>query len=202
LETGLPVSKDFRTARYQGSTSQALVVYYPYPECLRVLDPRVEADLPRPVDMPKELKDAVPLSNLAQIIPDPAQPAQLPGDVFRYIPEENNWCYFYEKADLARQEGDWQAAADYADQALSQGRKLASTWELLPFIEGYARSGQLDKAHDLTLQAHQANPDGREVTGEILCTTWERMRQGSGNGEPGDLAAGAGEVLKELGCEK
>ena len=202
MESGLPVNKDFRTARYQGLRSRALAAFYPYPECLRVLDPEVEAGLPRPVNMPKELKEAAPLSNLGQILTDPTKPAQLPKDIFHYVPEENSWCYFYEKADLARQEGDWQAAADYADQALSLGRKLASTWELLPFIEGYARSGQLDKAHELTLQAHQANPDGRAMTGEILCATWQRLRQGSGNQESSDLAIRASEILQELDCEK
>ena len=42
LKPGQAVSKDFRTTQFKGSTDQALVVYYAYPNCLRVLDAEVD----------------------------------------------------------------------------------------------------------------------------------------------------------------
>ena len=198
LTPGLPVIKDFRTTEFVGSTSNALVVYYPYTHCLRVLDPQVDLGLPRPLDMPREMKDAVGISNLEQIVPDPALPAQLPETVFKYKPPENTWCYYYEKAELARQEENWQEIADLGDQALIENWKLDSSWELLPFIEGYARSGHLEKARQLSLEAQRKRPEGKWLTEEILCSTWTRI--GKDAAPENALASFATEVKKELEC--
>lgn len=198
LTPGLPVVKDFRTTQFTGSTSHALVVYYPSPHCLRVLDPQVDQGMPRPLDMPREMKDAVGISNLEQIIPDPALPATLPEALFKYRPPENTWCYYYEKAELARQEENWQEIADLGDQALTESWKLDSSWELLPFIEGYARAGHLERARQLSLEAQRKKPEGKQLTDELLCSTWTRMGQDAA--PENDLASFATEVKKELDC--
>ena len=49
----------------------------------------------------------------------PAQPPYLLG------PEpEHDWCYYFEKAELARQQADWQQVAMLGDQALGDGKKF------------------------------------------------------------------------------
>jgi hypothetical protein len=198
LKPNLPVVKDFRTAQFIGSTSQALVVYFDYPHCLRVLDPRLDPDLPRPMDMPRELKTAARISNLDQIIPNANPTAMLPEEAFRYFPAENGWCYYYEKADLARQEGDWKEIARLGDQAFSKYPKLHTTWEALPFIEGYARSGDMEQARKLTMQARRLNPDGKAVTAEILCSLWLYIQQNSASADP--LHSYASSIMNELSC--
>jgi hypothetical protein len=198
LEPGLPFTKTFRTATFTGNTSNTLVIYYDYPRCLQVLDPALGDDLPRPVDMPREMRSAVALSNLDQIVTSPAAPASLPASLFKYRPAEDTWCYYYEKADLARQQQDWPAVAALADEAFSQNPKIATTMEALPFIEGYARAGRLEEARALTGQVWSARPDGRRMTEDLLCATWKRIGQ-----TPGDnpsLAAYAEDVVARSGC--
>jgi hypothetical protein len=62
---------------------------------------------------------------------------------------QRTWCYFYEKAALARQQGDWQEAARLGDQALSAGYRARDFSEWLPFLEGYAYSGRFEEASRL-----------------------------------------------------
>jgi hypothetical protein len=199
LQPGLPVEKGFRTTQFQGSTSQALVVYNPYPECLRVLDPAFDGGLPRPVGMSKEMKEAAQLSNQGQIAPF-AQPAVLSPALFKALPAEDSWCYYYEKADLARQLHDWQRIVALGGQAFSQPRKLASTWELAPFIEGYARAGEWPRARQLTREALDARPEGKWMTAEILCAVWRRVE--TGLGDNAGAQAKVDEMFAQLACKE
>lgn len=195
---GVPVEKVFRTAVFTGSTDHALVIYYPYPQCLRVLDPQAHQDTPRPIDMPREIKEAIPISNLDQILTGADPAAALPAALFKYRPDESSWCYFYEKAELARQQGEWGKVVALGDQALAKEKKFGTTWELLPFIEGYARGGQPEKARQLTLEARRLNPDGRAVTLELLCSLWNRLgNEAETNPGLGSLASG---IRAELEC--
>ncbi|MGW8251273.1 MAG: hypothetical protein ACWGO1_11575, partial [Anaerolineales bacterium] len=154
LEPGMPVVKELRNACFTGSTSGALAVYYAPSRCLRVLDADIEIGFSRLPGMPREIREAARISNLAQIVPDADTPARLPAALFRYLPPEGEWCYYYEKAELARQEGDWQEISRLADEALSGDVKIDSSLELLPFIEGYARTGQVEKARQHIGQYH------------------------------------------------
>lgn len=192
LKLGLRFNKQFRTTSFQGATGKMLVVYDAYPHCLRVLDANIDADLPRPVDMPKALKAAILLSDLELIDPAPKLPAQLAHALFRYLPSEDSWCANYEKADLARQQGEWQAIVKLAEQAFATPVTVDNTYELLPYIEGYARSGMLEKARELSLQASKVIPEGRQNTKAILCKTWTRLEDEAG--------VDASKVLNELGC--
>ena len=194
LEPGIPVVKDLRNVWFTGSTSQALVVYYSPPRCLRVLDPKVDQGISRLPGMPRKMKEAEDISNLAQIISNPVYPARLPTVLFKHLPHENSWCFFYEKAELARQEGDWHEISRLGDQALGGDFKVDSSIELVPFIEGYARTGQLEKARQLSLEAHRKKPEGRQLTDEILCTTWSRIGLDHGS------KSLVNDMMGELGC--
>jgi hypothetical protein len=77
-----------------------------------------------------------------------AVPVQPPAEVFGREPE-HDWCYYYQKIDLARQTGDWAAAVKLADEALAQRYSAADRSEWLPFIEAYVNVGETDKAQEL-----------------------------------------------------
>ena len=198
LEPGIPVIKDLRNARFTGSTSQVLAVYYSPPRCLRVLDAKVDQFISRLPGMPREMKEAANISNLAQINPNPTSPAQLPAALFKHLPLEDSWCYYYEKAELARQAEDWQEVSRLGDQALVGEFKVDSSIELVPFIEGYARSSLVEKARQLSLEAQRKKPEGKQLTEEILCSTWSRI--GLDASPESALAASTSDVKRELGC--
>jgi hypothetical protein len=197
LVPGVPVIKPFRTAEFHGLTSQALVVYYAQPNCLRVLDLSSDLVPLKKADIPPELIGAVPLSNLAQIQTG-APAVELPPKLFRSTPEEESWCYFYEKADLARQLGDWQEIVDLGEQAFNLKPRLERTWEMLPFIEGYARAGQKAHARELTLQALQAGQGNSPAASKLLCAVWEQIQEDLET--PPALKSFAGEVRAEIDC--
>jgi hypothetical protein len=86
-------------------------------------------------------------SNIAQIIPNGTSPI-IPENPFGKEPE-HDWCYFYQKANLARQKGDWTEVLNLANDASLMGFLPGDPSEWMPFIEAYAVTDQLNKASDL-----------------------------------------------------
>lgn len=52
------------------------------------------------------------------------------------------WCYYYQKADLAMQVGDWQSAHDFSQQAVDMGYRPQDAVEWLPLIQASAIMGE------------------------------------------------------------
>lgn len=57
----------------------------------------------------------------------------------------HTWCYYYQKASLARQLGDWDSVARLGAQALQAGFYPSDKIEWLPFMQAYVKLGQTDK---------------------------------------------------------
>jgi tetratricopeptide (TPR) repeat protein len=105
------------------------------------------------------------------------------------------WCYYFEKADLARQLGDWELAKSLWEQAESRNIKPLHGLEYLPFIEAYARLNDWEKAVVLNRQSNRASPEMESA----LCPFWQRMDQElpRSNGKDYFLP----EAVKLLGCK-
>jgi hypothetical protein len=193
LEPGQPVSFEYRTVDFKGSTSQAVTILVPPNACLHVLDP-VYAGGDTYERQPRFLRDAIPLSDPALILPDAGTPA-MPAALFGKEPP-HTWCYYYAKAELARQVGDWKTVAALGDEARAQGYVPGDALEWLPFIEGYVISGDYKSAKVLSLLAYR--DDSRPRKG--LCHTWQRiLDNGEGNAEVKTLAS---EMLGEFNCTR
>jgi len=169
FERGDEIEQPYRATFFTGSTSQSLVLYYAPPGCVKVIDPQIDHRLPQKPDF---ISEALSLSQPELIQasgnPDASPPLSILG------PEpEHNWCYFFEKADLARQQGQWQRVAELGDQAFQQAPQLypVNAPEYWPFIEGYARTGQWDKAIQLSIQAN----DLTFRMARLLCENWNRL---------------------------
>lgn len=65
-----------------------------------------------------------------------------------FLPEEqdHNWCYYYEKAELAMQFGDTEEAVRLADEAADLGFAAGDSVEWVPFTEAYTESGRAEDA--------------------------------------------------------
>jgi hypothetical protein len=95
----------------------------------------------------------------------------------------HDWCYYFQKANLAHQRGDWQAVADLGDEAKAKGYTAQDANEWLPFIEGYARIGRWDIALELSKTAFIQD-------GEIaprLCRLWGSLNYSSEQDEINQL---------------
>lgn len=162
------IEEPYRATYFTGSTSQALVLYHAPPGCVKILDPETDKRLPQ---KPKYMSEAIDLSNL-NLISDSDTPVYPPTQIFGSEPE-HDWCYYFEKADLARQYGDWLKVVELGEKARSLDTRLyeVNAPELLPYIEGYAHNGEWDTAYELTSQAYQLTFRMER----ILCSTWSRI---------------------------
>ncbi len=189
LQPGTAIQLPYRTVTFHGSTSQAIVIYFPPGGCLRVLDPAFN-DAETYARFPNSLSALVPLSDPARIIAD-APALKMPVPPFNNEPP-HTWCYFYEKAELARQSADWKQVAALGHEASKQGYSSSDVFELLPFIEAYARTGDLKSAEQITRQAWNNEPKIHPG----LCALWKRV-QATG---PSEAQGSASNLLNELGC--
>ncbi len=170
----LPVSYSFRSIKFLGSTSNGIVTNYKTGDaCVGILKP---SDRYSPLLTSDEIKLAQ-LSNLDMIMRESKDPRISPEDIFGPEPE-HGWCYFYQKADLARQFEEWDDVVALGDEAFGKGLSPAVGTEYEPFIEGYANAGQWETAFSLTERAAELtnNMEGS------LCSVWRRLETiGVGN---------------------
>ncbi|HUI90112.1 MAG TPA: hypothetical protein VLX61_15445 [Anaerolineales bacterium] len=165
---GISISHSIRNLSFQGNTSASVAFMHPTSiSCLRMLD-SVYADDPL---LASGQGDLIPVSNLSRIVSS-STPARPDPNIFGPEPI-HGWCYFFEKADLARQLKDWKTVVALYQQANQNGLSPQYGAEYIPFIEAFARTGDWQKAHDLTLDAQKLTP-GLETT---LCATWSRLNQ-------------------------
>lgn len=188
LQPDLPVDVPFRTAEFRGTTSDVVVIYFPAQGCLKVLDP-VYGNRKTFAALPYLLTDAIPLSDPSRIVTDAPAPT-LP----EYFGAEANhgWCYYYEKAELARQRGDWAEVSKLGKQAFKLGLAPEEPYEWLPFVEANAHTGEVAEAGKLSAKLAKENP----VLEPGLCEVWERVRMaGVGDADQTD------KFLSQLKCE-
>jgi hypothetical protein len=166
-----PISLQSNFMQFKAPFNNSLVIAF-QPEkghCLWVLG---EQDRSNPYLSPN-LSAALPYSNLHQILPVSTIPVR--EDIFGKEPA-HDWCYYFQQADLARQQQDWQAVAKLWDAAEQNGKRPYVGTEYGAFIEGFAHLGDWDTAVSLTRKA--AFPK-YEMRG-YLCSTWRRIADSTG----------------------
>lgn len=144
----------------------SLGVDYTDGRCLKVLTPDDLANY----DLPDGFRPVAGFSNPALILPESASPP--PQRIFGSEPAPS-WCMYFQKADLARQLGDWDAVIAFKKQADDAGFGPLDAYELFPFIEAYAMRADWEPALKLTSQAYKALP--KSLDG--LCLIWRRAGQ-------------------------
>ena len=172
LIQGSVLSEDFRTFSFKGESLDSLVLFYEPVggRCLWVLSPDdVDND-----KLPKLTTDVAGISNLDRIVQEPPKPWQIPQNIFGHEPV-HDWCYYFEKAELAAQMGDWQRVAELGLEAERNGFHATDARELISFIEGYARSGMLSLAEQWTIRAYRVNP----LLESRLCKLWTTIENDS-----------------------
>lgn len=74
-----------------------------------------------------------------------------PESIFGKEPE-HGWCYFYQKASLARQAGDWQGIVNQYEAAVAQDLRPADGVEYFVVLEGLVNTGRSGEAEALLQQ--------------------------------------------------
>jgi hypothetical protein len=171
VEADLPIHSLYRSAYFEGNTSQSILVFFAPPRCVKVMDPVYDLNLPY---KPNYIRPALTLSNPDLIITRPTQPASPPTHIFGEEPQ-HGWCYYFEKAELAVQLQDWEEVVRLSEEAFQHKDKFdrETASELVPYIRGFAQTGQWETAYSLSLKAYKASPKMQNM----LCSTWYYLLQ-------------------------
>jgi hypothetical protein len=171
LAAGQKIQYDFISEVFTGSTSQVLAFYYQPPGCLRLLNPVIDTENHLIPDA-SMMREAASLSSSEWILPsDGAKMPRLFG------PEPNHgWCYYFERAELAAQKGDWTRVAELGDTAFMLDDHPNDPVERFVFIEGYARNREVKRAIELTQDSYRVS---RNVMGPLLCRLWMHIESES-----------------------
>ena len=103
-------------------------------------------------------------SHLDRIVPSGPSPTPSP-KIFGYEPE-HDWCYYYQKASLARQIGDWEEIGRLYDQTRKLGLKAITRTSSLEAYDLFRHDpGSFDLViTDMTMP----NMTGEKLAGKIL----------------------------------
>ncbi len=182
----LSMERTIRSHTFTIDYGNALVISQPDPSaCVHVLDARWP-------DLSAADKSAflliAPKTKIENVMTD-AEPAQVPERIFGAEPT-HDWCYYYQKADLARQVEDWQAIANLNQQAASLGLHPNDQIEWMPFLQAAAVLGDEKQVKQISTRINSVTFYKQQA-----CQNLRAMR---GYGYP--LAPGMDKLVGELFC--
>ncbi len=210
LEPDQTIHNDiYDVAHFTGSTNHVVVFYFRPPSCLRVLHPEYDDNLVltqiykmqngRPVQLntyalPPLVAMALPLSNMDQIVAASGQPFTPPEFLYGSEPW-HDWCFYFEKADLARQNGNWQEVAVWGEEAFQRKLFPSDLSEYLVFIEAYTRLARWEDAHRLIQRVSSPAP----FLNPALCAILQRAERSDSVSKEGKMIIV--QWKQELVCE-
>ncbi len=90
---------------------------------------------------------------------------------YLYTNPEKDWCYYYQKADLAYQYEDWDEVIQLWETAKLNNLQPENGFEYLPFIEAYAHASDWVTAKNMT-RTSQKTLQGIDP---LLCDIWSKL---------------------------
>ncbi len=168
IEKNASIKESYRAFEFTGNTFQALVFYYNPPACLRLMDPKLDFYL----SYPETMYDLIPFSNLSLV----NTKTSIDPIFLRLIGKRSkkDWCVYYQEAALSSQKGEWEQIIKLGQLAFNEHHlQPKDAAELFPFIEGYAHTGNWQRAKELSLQAYNMTRTVRSG----LCVLWKKIKQ-------------------------
>ncbi len=163
LEPGLPVDHGYRFVTFKSNSSNLLPVFYKEGSCLKVIDQN-NARIPF---IPKRLKEAAVFSK-----PDERITREGEAVPPEFIPEpDHEWCYYYQKAELAAQSDNWTCVIDLYSEVLRTGYEPSDSNEWMPFIKAFTETGDFVNAiatSKRSLEQEDAKPAVCGVWSDVL----------------------------------
>jgi hypothetical protein len=168
-DPGVSITLCDRNICFSGSTSDIVALKYFPSDCVAILDPIYLNNQVMVPELSPGLRSVVVHSQLERILTDPEK-AVVPSKSDFGPEPPHEWCYYFEKADLAKQEGDWQAVINYWDLANDHGYGPTLNFQYYPFIEAFANVGDMQTASDLTSRLMATS---NQIP--ALCELWQRI---------------------------
>lgn len=129
---------DYRSSYIEVNYSNLLVLSQPMEGgCVHALDSRWPRLSTADTALTHLLASRSRIENiqLAQPVPPPSPP------IFGSEPA-HTWCFYYQKAKLALQRGEWETIVALGDEAIQNGEYPIDRVEWLPFLQAYAHLGE------------------------------------------------------------
>ena len=140
-------------------------------------------------------RQLAPLSNLDRI-----EQGRQKSDSFLlkylYTKPKQDWCYYYEKADLAYQYEEWDAIVQLWETARQNDLQPENGFEYLPFIEAYAHEGDWNAAKSMT-RISQRTLKGIDP---LLCDIWAKLEGSTPTSQEKNEAISS--VKEDLKCDQ
>jgi hypothetical protein len=189
LSKNIPISQGYRSFMFTGNTLKMIAIQFDPPACLKVMD-RAYSNSITNLNLTDLQTEELRLTDLELILPAPQN--KPPNFILENFDEES-WCYFFQKADLARQLGDYEEIASLGDQAFDSGFRPREASEWLPFLEGYSWLGQWDRVELILIEISTLNPNYQNG----VCYTMRRIRNANGFPNSEKIT----ELLKVYNCQ-
>jgi len=155
LGSGEAIDYNLRGLEFSGNSNEVLAFYMPPNGCIQILSNGMVPSSARGTENEALIAQLSRTSNLSTIILDPLQPVRLPAKYFG-VEDTMQWCYFYQKADLALQLQEWQQVIDIYSEAEKKHFSPSNLEENLPKVEAWFMLGESENAlmewHDLEKQ--------------------------------------------------
>ncbi|HLA86442.1 MAG TPA: hypothetical protein VJL10_00325, partial [Anaerolineales bacterium] len=168
LLQGAPLESSKLSMDFAGNSKQMLLLSF-NPElnrCLWILQPQ-DTNLRLVSDDMRQLSAGSKIGLIKQ--GDGKEPT-LPQDIYGKQYTES-WCYYFQKADLARQYEQWDQVVKLWDAAQSAGERADNGFEYIPFIEGFGHTEDWEQVLALTKFAKRITA-GLEPS---LCNALDRL---------------------------
>ena len=167
LTRGKKIDYSFRGYQFHGSTDNTFLVGLKSNGCLRVLDNQLTPGNTVFDVYSKQVKDGAAISTLDPILADGTQKVP-PAHLFGNEPA-HTWCYYFEKAELARQFGDYAQAYSLIQQANQLGFYPKDDTEWYPYIDSALHQGHMEETVELSNRIIAKD----QFVLKGVCLTWE-----------------------------
>lgn len=164
------VTQASSTIKYENNFNNTIIISLPSKKsCLWILDGERE-ELPN--NASKLAKSNISYSNIDKLVQKDDISTIPPTNIFGNEPSKT-WCYYFQKASIARQLKDWYKLSLLTQEVLEKKIKPEDVNEWLPFLEGLIISRKYQQAEDLIKIASES---GSETFINNLCRMINRLR--------------------------
>lgn len=163
---GVPLEGSKLTMEFKGNSRQMILLLF-NPEMNRCLWVLQEQDTNLRL-VNSDMRRLAAGSDISLI--HPTGQSAPPEDIYGKT-DTDTWCYYFQKADLARQFGQWDEIIGLWNDAQDAGHRPDNGFEYIPFIEGLGHTGDWEQVITLTKFSRRITA-GLEPS---LCSTLDRL---------------------------
>ena len=163
-----PFTKSHQAGVFSGNSSKLVAFWYKPPACLRIINEKWDKYNP---DFPGYLRE------LAVKYPNKLIQAQgnsennLRNNPIFLEEQNDNFCYVYQKASLAAENGNWDEVLDLMESKYWEMPKINHASEHIPFIQAFAYKNRYDDAFALSQEIIDVDEDYQP----LICGFWNEL---------------------------